>query len=209
MHLPPVSPPTQLCRSSVQGSGPTPPNITLIPDSSSTGASSSMPLLTQRVQVAYGQPPARPLLPCQSAADTGSCRAVAFDGEGNDLSGEIEVVDASECVGTVLAQSLAAGPGGMAAAAAASAQVAAGAADVAAAVPAAPCWPCDLTLAQAGQCLPGRYNLSFSGGRADLHWNGWVPSLGPVPCLDAVPSSAHLGVRVFGHLGRLLRKCPG
>lgn len=26
------------------------------------------------------------------------------------------------------------------------------------------CWPCDLTAAEQGRCLPGRYHLNFTGG---------------------------------------------
>jgi len=111
----------------VGSSTPTPPHITLLQGASTL----STPLLTQRLEVSYGKAPAQALAPCKAASNTSDCRAVAFDSQGNDISAEVVVSDASICVSDTQAQ--------------------------------APCWPCDLALAQAGKCLPGRYNLSFSG----------------------------------------------
>lgn len=85
--------------------------------------------------VPYGCPPPRSLLPCASAADTGtSCTAVAFDATGNDLSASLAVTDASNCSST---PSSAAGQ--------------------------SPCaWPCDLSTAGQGACLPGQYRFNYS-----------------------------------------------
>lgn len=150
---PHIPAPCTACRSAVVGTAPPPPAITLL---GTDGGSLGAPVLTQRLQVSYGHPPPQPLAPCQSGAALKgsntlvSCRAVAQDAEGHDLSSEILVADSSDCLQQLLSGSANSG--------ASSSSSGGSGASIAGL-----CWPCDLSLAQAGQCLPGRYNLSYSG----------------------------------------------
>lgn len=51
------------------------------------------------------------------------------------------------------------------------------------------CWPCDLSAAQQGTCLPGSYTLNFTG--AWCCWLAWH-LLVPLPCMSAHDWSALL-----------------
>ena len=75
--------------------------------------------------------------------------------QGNDLSASISVVDVTCSSGGGSSGSSSAGTGAAAASL---------------------CWPCDLSAAQRGQCLPGRYVLDFTGGTMLPAWRAHGPT---------------------------------